>query len=136
MIATFDSLGPFRFRHWLGPSPPRPRQTPQVYTFPGANYESVRLEGIRTQPFSRESIVDQYSIGACRLMYANYCTLIGATPSKVVWQNYDFDMERLRVHVLDCELLEIARRVMICNSLFDGASVDLRVRWTMIFTPV
>lgn len=135
MITTIDSLGPFRFRHWLGPAPPRPRQLTTVYSYPGANYQSVRLEGLRTEPFTRDSIVDQGSIAACRLLYLQYCSLIGSAPSNLVWQNYDFNIEQIRVHVLDCELLAIEQRLTICNPLTSGNTVDLTCRWKLIFTP-
>lgn len=136
MIWTVDSLAGFRFRHWLGPAPPRPRQESQVLAYPGANYQSVRLAGLRTEPFTRDSIIDQANIASCRLLYAQYCGLIGAGPTRLVWQNYDYDIEQIRVHVLDCELIGIEQRVMICNPLIAGNTVDLTCRWKLIFTPL
>lgn len=135
MIWTVDSIGNFRFRHWLGPCPPRPRQEPQVLSYHGANYQSVRLAGLRTEPFTRDSIIDQPSIASCRLLYSQYCNLIGSIAQRLVWQNYDFDQEQLRVHVLECELIGIEQRLLICNPLVAGNTVDLTCRWKMIFSP-
>lgn len=136
MIWTVDSLGAFRFRHWLGPTPPRPVQSVQLFDFPGANYQSVRLAGLRTEPFTRDSIVDVSSSAAAALLYQSYRSLIGASPQRLVWQNYDLDVEQLRVHVLTCQLMSIEQRLLICNPLVNGNTVDLACRWTMIFTPI
>lgn len=135
-ILTIDQLGPYRFRHWLGPPPPRPRQQSQMLTYPGTNYQAVRLLGLRTLPFRRDSIVDVPNIAYGRLLFAEYLSLIVIGQSRLIWANYDFDIENIRATVLDCELVSLHRNIAICNPLTTGNLVDLRVRWTMTLTPV
>lgn len=135
-IWSLDSLGPYRFRHWLGPMPSRPRQTSEVFTYPGTNYEGVRLGGLRTEPFERQSIVDVPSAADGRLLLINYAALIGQNDLQLVYHNWSFDNEKLRVTVLDCQLVSLQRRLCIANALTTGNTVDLTVTWRMIFSPI
>jgi hypothetical protein len=116
--------------------PSRPSQQSEVFTYPGTDYEGVRLRGLRTEPFERESIVDVPTAAAGRLLLLNYVSLIGQNNVQLVYHNWNFDNENIRVTVLDCQLSSLQRRLVIANALNQGNIVDLIVRWRLIFSPI
>lgn len=134
-MATINYLGPYQLRNWIGPCPQRIQQQVEVLASPGVNYEAVRLIGARGNVTVRESVVDVANVVFGRLLFTQYSSMIGATPAKLIWNNYDFDNENIRAAVLGCELIDLSRRALICNPLVFGNTWDLRVRWSFLLVP-
>jgi len=134
VITTLDMLGPYRFRHWLGDMPSRQQYGTEVFTRPGVNYHAVRIIGLRSPTFQRESIIDVPSVALGRQLYASYTSLLGLGSVRLVWSSYDFDFENVRVIVLGCEVVYLRRNLAIANPLVLGNMFDLRVSWTLLFT--
>lgn len=134
-MATVNSLGPHDLRNWIGTIPPVVQTTSEVLSYPGVDYEAVRVHEIRSGQFVMDSVVDVPTILDARATAQDYADLIGEVPQELVWNGYSFDDEDLRVLVLQVQLLSIRRRGSICGALSPGNTIDLNVRWSLIFTP-
>lgn len=129
-------LGPFRFRNWRGAPPQRIRQTTEVLSHPGADYEMVRFVGKKSGSVQRDTIVDVASFAMGMALFGQYQNLIGADPQKLIWNNYDYDIDGMRAIVLDCEKVELRQNLLICNPITPGYTVDLVARWTFLLSPI
>lgn len=137
-MATWNSIGPHRFRNFIGnaPQPGRINETIEKIDVPGVDYSLLRKKGFRSPEYTVDSIVDCPSWIVARFEYYTYTTDIGAAPSKLIFAGYDYDTEQIRFAVTQVELLEIKRRLFISGALYPGNTYDLRARWSGILVPV
>lgn len=131
---ALDQIGSYVVRNWLGRPPHLMQQTTELISYPAADYEAVRLLGKRSGLWQLESIVDVATENAGRVMLGNYAGLIG-TSVELIRNDYNFTSEGLRVIVHRVELVELVRRIVICNPLTANNTFDLQVNWTLSFTP-
>lgn len=107
----------------------------EVLESPAADFQAVRLLGQRSETFERESVVDVPSIPHGRLLFSNYQTLLTAGATQIIWNNWNFDAEKLRAKILSVEIVELKTKLLICGGLFPPNRTDLRVRWQFILVP-
>lgn len=134
---SLNMIGLFRVRNFVSDPPPgRIQQDVEVINVRGVDYSILRHRGLRSDGFACETVTDCASLIDARLAYLNYTTSTGANPAKLIWNGYDYDIEKQRFAITKVELLSIRRNIFICGALNPGYTWDLRVRWMGILTPL
>lgn len=130
-----NSIGSFLVRNWFGPPPPRMTESREILSYPGNDYQAVRKLGVRSPMFQLQSVLDVFNAAQGREIYAQYCNLVGTGVFQLIWNNWNLDNENQRVIILDCKIVELQQKLQISGALNPGYLVDLRVDWSLMFTP-
>ena len=134
---SLNMVGPYLVRNFVGDPPPPGRITEEVEVISvrGVDYSIIRKKGLRSTPYQLETVVDCGSVYGARATFFEYATSVGAPPAKLVWNGYDYDMEKHRFAITAVQLLSIQRNIFICGALSPGFTFDLRARWSGILVP-
>lgn len=134
---SLNMIGPYVVRNFIGDPPPgRIQQDVEVIAVRGVDYSILRKRGLRSSVYIVETVVDCGSILGARATFLQYVTSSGADPAKLIWNGYDYDVEKQRLAITGVQLLSIKQNAFICGALTPGFTVDLRVRWMGILTPL
>ena len=133
-MAFVNSIGSIYFRNWLTGPPQLVTQTLQVLDYPGANGHAYRIMGKRSPEFQMESIVDFATPELCYAAYQQYLDVIELGPYQLIWNSLNMDTQNTRYVVTAVNVIQIARRSIICGAL-NGGLVDIHVAWTLRPSP-
>lgn len=135
MALPVNSIGAFVVRNWAqGPPPPPLQRIVEVMTYPGVNYEALRLHEYRSGVFQLTSMSDAPTVAAGRTLTSNYATLVGSGPVQLIWNDDDYDLRGLRVMVVHVSSMMLRRRLVICGATSLGNTVDVMTRWDLVYT--
>ncbi len=95
-----QAIGQFAFLDLMGNPEPVKRQIGALARA-GVNGHTIIDDGERGRPFQLVSRVDQADLAQGRATFRQYCTLLGADPVDLVWQDLDLVTESYQVLVLD-----------------------------------